>query len=216
MVQGLEADQSYRNYNLQEMEKKMKVKCPRCGYEGEIVNNKCPRCNFHLNSNASKQLNRKIYITVFIIIIVVIAFFTYRHWNNNSAREVAEVAIGKQVDADKTKNSSNNIAVYNLKELDESNIKPKETQTCISLFHEKSNMVNENIALAERRRELDMQYVNIMRDCTRNNSLQSVCQERTQNVRDRIKEVDIENSLLSEKEIENEKERRINNCKQFQ
>ena len=55
----------------------MKVKCPHCGYEGEVVNNKCPHCDFHIDSNVSKQLNRKIYITVILIIFVVIVCLAY-------------------------------------------------------------------------------------------------------------------------------------------
>ena len=126
------------------------------------------------------------------------------------------MATQKQVHADNTNNSSNNIVVYKLKELDESNMNLGENKTCIRLFSEMSNMINENIALAKRRHELDMQYVDIMKDCTRNNLPQSVCQEKTQYVQDEINEVDVESSLLSEKEIKNDEERKINNCRQFQ
>ena len=191
----------------------MKVKCTHCGYEVNAVNNKCPHCNSPLSLYTSRKFNRKIYIAVTLIIIVVIACLAYRHWNNHSSGEQKEMAIQTPVDTTNTNNSSDNIVVNKLKEPDETNKKLEETQTCIHLIHEMNDMVNENIALAKRRQELDMQYVDIMIDCTRNNLPQSVCQERTQYVQERIREVDVDNSLLSEKEIKNEEEKRINKCK---
>ena len=191
----------------------MKVKCTHCGYEVNAVNNKCPHCNSPLSLYTSRQLNRKIYIAITLIIIVVIAGLAYRHWNNHSSGEQEEVAIKTPVVTTNTNNSSDNIVVNKLKEPDETNKNQEETQTCIRLSDEMNNMVNENIALAKRRQELYMQYVDIVRGCTRDNLPQSVCQERTQYVQERIKEVDVDNSLLGEKEIKNEEEKRINKCK---
>jgi len=97
-------------------------------------------------------------------------------------------------------------------ELNEINNKIKEKTKCIGLFQEMRDLDNEKIALMKRRYELHEQEFEIMKECAINNSPNSVWQERTQYVRDKIKEVEIENSLLWDKMIKNERESKINNC----
>src|ERR1035437_8878760 len=79
----------------------MKVKCPRCGFKGEIVEGKCQICELALGHNASKPPNKKVYITLILILLVIIACLTYLYWNNKSSSEAEKVAIQKQFDAEK-------------------------------------------------------------------------------------------------------------------
>lgn len=79
----------------------MKIKCPRCGIKGEVVDNKCPICDLPLESNPTKSFNGKAYKVGILILVVLVAGFAYLYWNNHSSYEAEKVVIKKQADAEK-------------------------------------------------------------------------------------------------------------------
>jgi len=62
----------------------MKVKCPRCGVTGEIVDCKCSICDLPMAPRVSKPVNlRKLYKIAIPVIAVIVIYFVYAYVNDN-------------------------------------------------------------------------------------------------------------------------------------
>jgi len=221
----------------------MKIKCPRCGYKGEVLNNKCLVCELPLESNPSKPFNEKIYKVAILVLVVLVIGFAYLYWNKHSLSKAENEVIKKQFDVKKDNDSkisstkleaeqrlprdqidkpavkkdvfiSNSSSEADIK--NQMNKLAKEIERkrlCISLFQEAHDMANESIRLTDLWLNLQLQEINMMKVSTMNNWPKSVLLEKTQNIKAQMNEMDLKISLLRENRRKNEREIEINNCK---
>lgn len=77
----------------------MKVKCPRCGMKEEVINNKCPICDLPLDPSPSKPVNKNVYVTMILILLVIIACLAYLFWNNKSSSKVEKGTTANEAKA---------------------------------------------------------------------------------------------------------------------
>jgi len=71
------------------------IKCPECGKEISDTAKICPECGYKI-----KKVNRKVYIIITIIVIIIGIIFGGKIFGNNAAkqaRKILELDYGKQV-----------------------------------------------------------------------------------------------------------------------
>lgn len=89
----------------------MEVKCPRCGFKGELVDNKCQICELDLDPNSIRTLSDRIYRSIIPVSLVIICLFAYLFWGGNTSPKAQKtqikepIKIAKQMSATEVKSS---------------------------------------------------------------------------------------------------------------
>ena len=116
-------------------------------------------------------------------------------------------------DSANANNSSENNNTNQFSKLSELKKKIEGRELCARLFLELHNLANENIELATNRHKIRVQELDTLRIAVTNKWPESVQRERTQDMKDKGKELDIRYSLNKEKQSKIDQELNINNCK---
>jgi len=116
-------------------------------------------------------------------------------------------------DSANANNSSENNNTSQFNQLSELKKKIEEKKLCARLFGELRDISDDDIELIKNRGKIKSQELSTQKTAIINNWSDSILQERTQDMKDKMKEIDIRYTLNNEKRDKIEQELKINNCK---
>ncbi|NPU86408.1 MAG: hypothetical protein HPY65_18170 [Syntrophaceae bacterium] len=196
----------------------MKIKCPRCGYKGELINSKCQICDLHIEPSSPTKSKKYYIISVFVFALLAIVI-TYLKLNNYVLikKDIVLSKESKHITSNIQKNDNPDVVA----KTDQAKGLAKDIEKkslCVSLLREKISMADEKKRLLEIIFKLREEEIINMQDIVRKNWPESQIQKALRDNRDifeeRRRKYELEEKILNEKRYRNADELKLNNCEQ--